>query len=228
MRELVMPTWSTAQTRLLKYLAFGAMVLDHGQKGGLWSLPDWLGSVGKLAFPLFMLTFALAVGQAGTCRTGRLLVLATVAQPAFMAIFGAAWYDLNALFVFVAGYWLYQLCKDGHFGHWFVAIGFLAACHVVFKAQSGGLFWPVSVALAICATSTQNSRVSGLWWVAAIGSWMTLRDLGQSIEVLAVLGSIVFIVRLMPARLKLPRCEFGIAYGAHLLTICCISIYSKC
>lgn len=209
--------WSTGQMRLLKCVAFLTMVMDHGQKSGAWQLPDGLASAGKLAFPLFVIAFAVGVAKTGKCRVWRLGALAVLAQPAFVLALGANWWDLNVLFVFVAGWWIYQLGQQGRLQDWLLAAALLAVAHVLFKNQSGGLFWPLTVAFALWATSACG------WWrvvatVGAVVTWSALRDPIQVLAVIAVLA-IVCIAATKLQNLKIPKIEFGSAYAWHLLIL---------
>lgn len=215
-----MITATATQWRLLKCVAFVAMVLDHGSKAGIWQLPGVLAMVGKLAFPLFVIAFAVSISRTGQCRVKRLLVLAVIAQPGFVWLFGAAWWDLNVLFVFVAGWWIYQLGQRGRLQDWMAVAALLIVAHLLFKGHSGGLFWPLSVAFAVW-----SAAATGRWRVlAALGavlSWAALRDLSV-VVVLVALALLLVTARTIPATWKIPRVEFGMAYAIHLFLLALI------
>ncbi|HCR4046035.1 TPA: conjugal transfer protein TraX [Citrobacter freundii] len=96
---------SPAALDTIKVLALGAMLIDHGNTLLLTSPEPLMYALGRMAFPLFTLIWAMNVQRTPERlqkRANRVWMWAVFTQPVFSLAFSAhqPWWALNILFVF--------------------------------------------------------------------------------------------------------------------------------
>ena len=89
-----------------KWLGLIAMVVEHWMRFVVGEVPDWVYQVGRIAFPLFVLSLALGLRRQPLPKfwavTKRMLVWALIAQ-ACLQLVPAPEGQLNVLFTFTLG-----------------------------------------------------------------------------------------------------------------------------
>jgi len=235
--EALTPVHST-QLDILKLLAVAAMFLDHWNvvfNGGESSIASLIG---RLAFPIFAIVFAINLGTnpARWQRAARRLFIAGIlCQPFYVAAFRNLpyihWYTANILFTFAvvaqALYWW-----NLHEPRWRIAAVMLLVISVYpLTASSFGaaglLFLIISHACFYISDQAQAKRAAIAWWILLVllntphpivaGAVILFPWL--SIEVSTLLRRKEWISkRLMPGN------SFYWIYGGHLAVIAAITI----
>lgn len=211
----------------LKLVAFGCMVLDHLVKAGLLETNVSLEIAGKMAFPLFSLSFGAgiaALSRAGRqFRWQRLLLWATIAQLPFPLAFAVHWTSLNMLFVFAAGWASWRLLIANRVSAWLAGVAVLILTWPTFSEYSYGIFGPLSVMGCLIFFSSANLMSKGLalclvillwWFVIPSYALMTLTCLGLLL-VLAPSFSVVSSARWL---------RFGPLYALHIFLIAVLKL----
>lgn len=114
----------------VKWIAFALMVLDHVTIFVTVDRPAWAFLLGRLVFPLFAMSVAHGLREAGeytldsVCK--RLLTWALVAQVPYHYLVGGAY--LNVLFTFWSALFLVTAFK---YGRWNVSRGVLVGLAIV-------------------------------------------------------------------------------------------------
>lgn len=192
------------QIEILKWMAFASMVIDHGAKSDLFSMPGWQ-IFGRLAFPLFALTFAYSAAEKERVDVRRLLVLGCVAQPAFCSVLGMSWYQLNILFLFPAAWYVHQHLQICRLRDVLLAGSIFVGAELLLTASYGA----IGVATVAAAIAGWRAKATLRW------SWFGLAALGATVSVGD--GTAAAAVALIVAGLLLVAYEIGIAYPQLLV-----------
>jgi type-F conjugative transfer system pilin acetylase TraX len=224
---------------IVKVLALMAMLLDHINT--LYIQPSTLElyALGRMAFPLFLMIWAVNVGKNPEklqARANRLWLWAIVTQPAFVLAFRTVdpWYALNILFVFASVTQLLALNHVYHRPGLVAGVVLLAVLvYPLSLASYGlqGLILALSLAVLHSTSSYRFRQYAALFSFTAL---CTLNGLIHLIDkpVDALLYAI-FPTLLLPllaiglaAKLKpagnprfLPARFFYFAYAGHLLLL---------
>ena len=213
------------QIDLLKLIAFVTMLIDHINRIMMSDDPSllaWL--VGRTAFPLFAIVFALNLSS-DTARSTRKLWLAAIAcQLPFILAFretGLAWYSLNILFSFAVAAQSLSWLKTNQY--WKVALLWIVFA-LPLSPNSYGLFGVILMMLSwhlLYAKSTMAWQ-HALWWLGLLG----MNDF-SSLALLGTLMSFVIIYASHYARMPqfsprfLSKSVFYGLYAGHLLVLAC-------
>lgn len=100
---------------IVEWVAFVAMIIDHLGRAHLLDVPGW-PILGRIAFPLFAVTFAYNAATYGRCNVRKLLGLGVIAQPAAAYMVGVAWWQPNIMFAFPLGWAVYRYFADKQVG----------------------------------------------------------------------------------------------------------------
>ena len=221
----------------IKVVALMAMMLDHINT--IFLQPPWpeLYAIGRMAFPLFLMIWAVNVRQQPgrlQHRANRLWIWAVITQPVFALAFHNPhpWYALNILFVFAGVTQLLALDHTyGHPGRFAGVILLVLLVYPLSLASYGiqGLMLALSLAVFY---STQTLREKQGAALVAFLSLCTLNGIGHLADnpadalLYAVLPTVLFppVVLSLASRYQptqnrrfLPRRFFYFAYGGHLL-----------
>lgn len=89
--------------QLISIFAFLFMLLDHITKAFQLEFTTFSFLLGRLAFPLFLLSFALTFHKRkDKKKIFHLILLAFISQPFYSYIFSLPFYDFNILFLFTS------------------------------------------------------------------------------------------------------------------------------
>ena len=226
---------------LLKLMALAAMLVDHINTLFLHPPAPELYALGRTAFPLFVLVWAINAGQRPERlqrRANRLWGWALLTQPVFVFAFREQqpWYALNILFVFAAATQLLALRHRYGLPGVIAGTGLLALLVLPLMPASYGIQGIVlSLSLATFFTA-RTGRMQVLSAAAAVISLIILNGsahlLSRPLDTLtvAVLPTLVLPVAavitagsLQPAGSPrfLPGRFFYVMYVLHLLVLGC-------
>ena len=113
---------------LAKWLAIGAMVIDHYGKIVEQDLFEPTHAIGRVAFPLFAAIIGMRLAlrpDLAVTYVKRLLPWAIVSQPVFVFV-GRNWYDGNILVTLLAGVLAFMLIRQLGERQWVLALFGLA------------------------------------------------------------------------------------------------------
>lgn len=167
-----LPVLSPAAIDMLKVLALLSMMLDHASTLFLTQPPPELYALGRMAFPLFALVWALNVNRNPDRyqhQASRLWMWAVLTQPVFAYAFAGhyPWYALNILFVFAG---VTQMLALSHrYGPAGLCAGMIPLLLLV---------WPLTPA---------SYGVTGLILVTALA--LTQLELPAALRILAIIAS---------------------------------------
>lgn len=142
---------SARHVLIFEWVAFCAMVIDHLGRTGVLDIPGW-AIIGRIAFPLFGLTFAYNAATYQRCNVKKLAILGMLAQPALVYLMNLHWWQPNIMLTFPVGWWVYRFFAD--------------------RQMSAQVYWkPVGLCVAIAAlTVGPTYDVRGVAMIAlAIG-----------------------------------------------------------
>jgi type-F conjugative transfer system pilin acetylase TraX len=222
------------QIDILKLVAVVAMIIDHWNTALNDSESDAAFLIGRVAFPIFGIVFALNLGvdPARWRRAARrLFIAALICQPLYMAAFWHVdfipWYGLNILFAFAvvaqAMYW-WSLERVG----WRAAAAtLLAAFAYPLESSSYGLTGIVFLIVSYVCLHPQNSKVQvkwakGIWWVFIVAlnmGYPIIAFTGALLSWLIIKLSTLFRRPQWTSVRYLPRNAFYWIYGGHLAVI---------
>ncbi|OAT16412.1 TrbP family protein [Buttiauxella gaviniae ATCC 51604] len=223
----------------VKAVALLAMILDHINTIFLQPPRPELYAIGRMAFPLFLMVWAVNVRQRPEKlqhRANRMWAWAIITQPAFILAFHAAhpWYALNILFVFAA---VTQLLALNHtYGRPGLFAGLILLALLVYPlslASYGLQGLMLALSLAVLYSPQSEHQRQGAALVAFL-SLCTLNGAGHLADkpadalLYAVLPTLLFPLlalslasRYLPTESPrfLPRRFFYLSYGGHLLLL---------
>lgn len=226
---------------MLKLLALAAMLVDHVNTLFLHPPAPELYALGRMAFPLFVLVWAINAGQRPERlqhRANRLWGWALLTQPIFVFAFREQqpWYALNILFVFAATTQLLALRHRHGLAGIIAGTGLLALLVLPLTPASYGIQGIVLCLSLATFFAAHTGRIQALSAAAAVISLITLNGSAHLLSrpldtlVVAVLPTLllpVFAVltagSLQPAGSTrfLPGRFFYVMYGLHLLVLGC-------
>ena len=226
-------------TDLVKAIALAAMITDHINTVLLSSPRLELYALGRAAFPLFALIWAINVSRDPArlqLRARRLWIWAVATQPVFILVFQGhiPWYSLNILFMFAGVTQLLALSHNT--GIRGTLCGLLVLAIMVWPlipASYGipGLVLSLSLALMFSLAPGTLRNVAGI--TAVISLFMLngithLLDAPVSVLVFAIIPTMLLPAVILHATEKLqpghtlrfmPRHFFYLAYAGHLLVL---------
>ena len=195
-------TLSPRHILILEYVALTSMVIDHLAKTGLFRVPGW-EVIGRLAFPLFAITFAANAARYQRCNISKLMLIGLVAQPAASIVSGVAVWQLNVMFVFPAGWLVYRYFADHQTPRNILLKPFVLVAAVAFLATgpSYGFRGTFLIAVLLGFLSCRDSRTRRYWAAAACAACaLTLAPTPERIiPVGALLALTLAVVALVPA-----------------------------
>jgi hypothetical protein len=213
----------------VKWVAFALMVLDHVTLFITPERPAWAYLLGRLVFPLFAMSLAFGLRNAGELAmetaAKRLLMWALVAQVPYSFVIHEV--SLNVLFTFWAAVFLYASVRWHRFN---VARGALVLAAVL--VASIVEFGPVGIMFVVCCVGHYRSAKatprdeqepgqpdrSRLWWLA--GFWVTLTLLHAINGVpVAMLAPLVFWALVRWGEVPRYRHAFYVLYPAQFAAI---------
>jgi type-F conjugative transfer system pilin acetylase TraX len=223
-----------AQIDILKFVAVIAMIIDHWNTALNASESDAAFLIGRIAFPIFGIVFALNL-RADPARwrraARRLFVAAVICQPLYTAAFWHVdfipWYALNILFAFAvvaqAMYW-WSLERLGLR----VAAAILLATFAYPLASSS--YGPTGLAFLMVSYAClypQNRKIQvkwaeSLWWVFVVVlnmGYPIIASAGALLSWLTIKLSTLFRRSQWSSVRYLPRNAFYWIYGGHLAVV---------
>lgn len=96
---------------ILEIIAFVAMVTDHIGRSGIYPVPGW-EIVGRLAFPLFALTFAYNAATYQRCNIKKLLLIGLIALPGTTYLMNLHFWQPNIMFTFPLAWLVFRFFAD--------------------------------------------------------------------------------------------------------------------
>jgi len=232
---------SSGALDLLKLLALAAMVVDHLNTLFLHPPAPELYALGRMAFPLFVLVWAINAGQRPERlqrRANRLWGWALLTQPVFVFAFRdqQQWYALNILFVFAAATQLLALRHRHGLAGIIAGTGMIALLVLPLTPASYGIQGIVLCLSLATFFAARTGRIQALSAAAAVISLILLNGSAHLLSrpldtlVVAVLPTLLLPVAavatagsLQPAGSPrfLPRRFFYVMYLLHLLVLGC-------
>ncbi|HDT0661726.1 TPA: conjugal transfer protein TraX [Enterobacter cloacae subsp. dissolvens] len=227
---------SPAALDMVKLLALLAMVIDHTNTVFLSPALPVMYALGRMAFPLFTLIWAMNVQRTPErlqMRANRLWIWAVVTQPVFSLAFWhhQPWWSLNILFVFAGVTQLMALqYRHGRKG---VLAGYLLLAFMIWPLQPAS-YGLAGIALAISMATLSGSGTPEVQQLAAFTVVLSLiclngithiLNLPAETLLLATLPTLVFPLVVVSfcrgicpegRRRFMPRNFFYIAYAGHL------------
>jgi len=197
-------TLSPRHVLILECVAFTSMVIDHiSHTGlGLFRVPGW-EVLGRLAFPLFAITFAANAARYQRCNITKLLMIGLVAQPAASVVSGVAVWQLNVMFVFPAGWLVYRYFADHQTPRNILIKPFVLCAAVAFLAlgPSYGFQGTFLIAVSLGFFSCRDPRTRKHWAAAVCVAWaLTLAQTPALIMPVGALLALAWaVVALVPA-----------------------------
>ncbi|QLA70591.1 conjugal transfer protein TraX (plasmid) [Enterobacter pasteurii] len=228
--------FSPAALDMVKLLALLAMIIDHINTVFLSPALPVMYALGRMAFPLFTLIWAMNVQRTPERlqkRASRLWIWAVITQPVFSLAFWhhQPWWALNILFVFAGVTQLLALqYRHGRKG---MLAGYLLLALMIWPLQPAS-YGLAGILLAISMATVSGSdtpEVQRLAAIAAVLSLICLNGLSHILNLpaetllLATLPTLVFPLvavsfcrKICPEGHKrfMPRNFFYIAYAGHL------------
>ena len=216
---------------MAKGVALIAMVLDHANKLLLIdSVELWL--VGRVAYPLFVIMFALNLGEDHTrwpSMAKKLWIAALMTQPIFYLAFvqrvtDIHWYDLNILFSFAIALQLLIWHRQQRYKPVFALICFSI---IPLQAESYGL---VGVALILCSYQLIHGTATRYLKIGLNITWFILLATLNHFSVFPLSLPLFLITLIIIAGMSyadedyfndrlLPRNFFYTAYIGHLFAL---------
>ncbi|MEK7882967.1 TraX family protein [Methyloversatilis sp. NSM2] len=217
------------QIDVLKLIACVCMLIDHintclYDRASVWA---WL--IGRLAFPLFGLTFVLTLKAHKAMATAkRLFIWAICTQPVYALAFAntgfSPWWAGNILFSFAAVAYLVGLSQTPSWANVAKGLAVFVVASIIQAPSSfgvAGLTYLLSLYYAVRATPRVATVLAALagaavaflnpGWVVVAGGW---------VAVLATLISMSIAARkLTPVRLGIAS-WLPLIYVAHLIFLC--------
>lgn len=227
---------SPAALDMVKLLALLAMILDHTNT--VFLSPAWpvMYALGRMAFPLFTLIWAMNVQRTPERlqkRASRLWIWAVITQPMFSQAFchHQPWWALNILFVFAGVTQLLALqYRHGRKG---MLAGYLLLALMIWPLQPAS-YGLAGITLAISMATFSGSDTPGVQRLAAITAVLSLiclnglshlLDMPAETLLLATLPTLAFPLAVVSfcrqispegRRRFMPRNFFYYAYAGHL------------
>lgn len=227
---------SPAALDMVKLLALLAMIIDHTNT--VFLSPAWpvMYALGRMAFPLFTLIWAMNVQRTPERlqkRASRLWIWAVITQPMFSLAFchHQPWWALNILFVFAGVTQLLALqYRHGRKG---MLAGYLLLALMIWPLQPAS-YGLAGITLAISMATVSGSDTPGVQRLAAITAVLSqiclnglshLLDMPAETLLLATLPTLVFPLvvvsfcrEICPEGRQrfMPRNFFYYAYAGHL------------
>jgi len=168
----------SARVELLKWVAFGGMVVDHLSRSGLGLA--WMGqgawwAWGRMALPLFILTFAwvVVIAKGGQLRVWKLAGLAALAQPAHVWVFGSPWWAANVLLIFPVAWAIWRLSEQGRLRNALLICVLFLVGGVLLGPHSYGFLGLLSTVMSLFGWSS-HGKARALWFVGSIASWVVM------------------------------------------------------
>ena len=222
-------TSPNADFELAKWLAIGAMVVDHFGKVVEQDLFEPTHAIGRVAFPLFAAIIGMRLAlrpDLAVTYVKRLSPWAIVSQPVFVFV-GRNWYDGNILFTLLAGVLAFMLIRQLGERRWAPALFGLAlllpfAWFCEFSAIGVAII-PVTALLAAWRRKAAILAAGPLGVVANCSFALPPLSL---IDVCAVLATLIIALSLRNT-VELPRLPAFFFYGfypAHLLALHIIDV----
>lgn len=231
----------------VKIIALAAMILDHINTVLLHSPLPELYALGRMAFPLFLISWAMNVSQRPERlqhRANRLWIWAVLTQPVFTLAFYVhhPWYALNILFVFAAVTQLLAL-HHTHGRPGAVAGGglLLILAYPLSLASFGLQGLILALSLAVFYTPDASQWRKSAAWVTFLALCLLngaghLTDKPADALLYAVLPTLLFPLLALSLAFRyqtedsprfLPRRFFYLSYGGHLLMLGLVSLALK-
>ena len=227
---------SPAALDMVKLLALLAMIIDHINTVFLSPALPVMYALGRMAFPLFTLIWAMNVQRTPERlqkRASRLWIWAVITQPVFSLAFWhqQPWWALNILFVFAGVTQLIALQYQHGLKGMFVGYLLLAIMIWPLQPASYGLAG-ITLAISMATVSgNEKPEVQRLAAITAVLSLICLNGLSHLLDMpaetllLATLPTLAFPLAVVSFRRKIcpegrkrfmPRNFFYYAYAGHL------------
>lgn len=236
---IIKESLSPAALDFIKVLALIAMFIDHINTLLLTPPEPLMYALGRMAFPVFTLTWAINVQRTPSRlqkRANRLWLWAVLTQPVFSLAFAGhqPWWALNILFVFAAVTQL--LALQYRFGTKGLASGILLLAVLIWPLSpaSYGLAGLLLACGLVMATGERIDHIRCAGIVLSIFSLICLNGISSILNfpaemlLLATLPTLVFPLAAISFSARLcppgdprfmPRHFFYIAYVGHLLVL---------
>ncbi|WP_369064297.1 TraX family protein [Enterobacter sp. MALB-1] len=230
---------SPAALDMVKLLALLAMLIDHINTVFLTPAQPVMYALGRMAFPLFTLIWAMNVQRTPErlqVRANRLWIWAVVTQPVFSLAFSShqPWWALNILFVFAGVTQLLALqYRHGRRG---MTAGYLLLAFMIWPLEPAsyglaGIILAISMASVTGGSTPEVKRLAAF---AAVLSLLCLNGVSHLLSLpaetllLATLPTLVFPLMVVSFSSQfcpedrqrfMPRHFFYVAYMGHLLVL---------
>lgn len=198
----------------LKWIAFAAMLCDHVMRYVFGSVPFSMWLLGRLAFPLFAISFALGIAHADPQKfegvTKRLVMWGVLA--AITGLFVGRVLPINILVTFALGLIAYQALTLRWFAGYLIA-GLAALCGMVCEGGAPGV---LGVATLIW-WAREGSYGFNRWYTFGLGIALICLGNGDLYAALAV----PVVAAAVVGQFELPRSRgvFHWLYAAHFIAL---------
>lgn len=231
--RLNMNAFSPAGIDMLKVLALTAMMVDHASTVFLTQPLPELYALGRMAFPLFALVWAMNVNRNPDRyqhQASRLWMWAVLTQPVFAWAFAGhyPWYALNILFVFAG---VTQLLALSHrYGPAGLCAGMIPLLLLVWPLTPAS--YGVTGLILVTALALTQLQLPAVFRIMAItvsaGALICLNGVSHLLTqpaaalLFAILPTVLlpvmagYAVRALPGSRFMPRHFFYYAYAGHL------------
>lgn len=233
-REYPTPSLSSRQVLVLEVIAFWLMVIDHLGRSGIVAVPGW-EIVGRLAFPLFAMTFAYNAIVYGRCNVRKLVILGLLAQPAMSVLFGHHLWQPNVIFAFPLA-WLvfrYFADKQSERAIWWKPVVLWSAVVVLSLGPSYDIRG-IALIVAMLWLFSANRKNNMLFFGLSCCLFVVATLFGEPHKiapVIVLLGFVICLVLLLPAgqvhRNRASwwgRAGFGKWYVLHAYVLCAMKL----
>lgn len=218
---------------VLEVIALWAMVIDHLGRAHIYSVWGW-EIVGRVAFPLFVMTFAYNATAYRRCNIWKLVVIGLLAMPATSFLFDLQWWQPNVMFVFPVGWFVFRYFADAQRGGAAVWLP-LVLCLAVVWLSLGPSYdvrgvAMVAMALGVFAAKTAKSAMYFCICCYLLVVGTLLEEPHKIISVTLLLGSILVLVMMMVSPREVGRSRatwwgragFGKWYVVHAYVLCAL------
>ena len=218
-----------ADIELAKWLAIGAMIIDHFGKIVEPDLLEPTHAIGRVAFPVFatIIGIRLAVRpDLAVTYLKRLLPWAIVSQPVFVFV-GRDWYDGNILLTLIAGVLVFMLVRQfGECRRALAPYGLALLLPFAWFCEFSVIGVAIIPITALFASWQRNAAVLAAGPLGVVANCSLAWPPLSLIDVSAVLATVIMAVSFRCA-VELPRLPAYFFYGfypAHLLAFHVIDV----
>ena len=218
-----------ADFELAKWLAIGAMVIDHYGKIVDQDLFEPTHAIGRVAFPLFAAIIGMRLAlrpDLAVTYVKRLLPWAIVSQPVFVFV-GRDWYDGNVLLTLLAGVLAFMLIHQrGESQEPLALFGLALLLPFAWFCEFSAIGVAIIPITALLAAWQRKAAILAAGPLGATANCSFAWPPLSLLDVYAVLATliIVFSFRSTVALPRLPAFFFYGFYPAHLLALHVIDV----